>query len=127
VGKKRQRLPKSSAFFFGIFAGGSRAAGCLAIDGGRARALNMSIRHADFVRKGLLQICDDPDKSTLVVSAATKLSNRGSIAPMWERACTQAQIPAFPAPDCRGIPAKTGMKLPMRPSRPRVASDVVGN
>jgi hypothetical protein len=82
VGKKRQRLPKSSAFFFGIFAGGSRAAGCLAIDEGRARALNMSIRHADFVRKGLLQICDDPDKSTLVVSAATKLSNRGSIAPM---------------------------------------------
>jgi hypothetical protein len=76
VGKKRQRLPKSLAFFFGIFAGGSRAAGRLAIDEGRAGASNMSIRHADFVRKSLLQICDGPDKSTLIVSAAMKLSNR---------------------------------------------------
>jgi hypothetical protein len=34
----------------------------------------MSIRHADLSAKALLQICDGPDKSTLVVSAATKLS-----------------------------------------------------
>jgi hypothetical protein len=127
VGKKRQRLPKSSAFFFGIFAGGSRAAGRLAIDKGRVGALNVSIRHADFVCKSLLQICDGPDKSTLLVSAATKLSNRvPSHRCANEPACKRKSL-LFPAPDCRGIRAKTGMKLPMRPSRPHVASDVIGN